>query len=387
MVSLRWFAKLAVASAICAVAAAGAIAGHARSDDGPGETTTFAPVTVGGVAPATGQWTPLTVSKPKLPIVAGGIPVDIDPVSKREDMTTTLAPLGDKNSYRMTIFNISNLGAINAFQWFPPTGVRVTKLLGSSAGHCTLTGLKGFGGKLFPTIVLYPNINCDRLDLKAPSCTCVGDGGNVSVSFVTDKPVAVGEGDLRLRAASLPLDRIPTYQGAPRARRIMRIATPAVAAGGLTASQRRAAQGVLDRLQDSNISEQVVALSRFVQEAPATCRIRRVSASAYRVYVFWIPWLAANPYVWLKMTVADDPATSTFRLGTAQPVLPGGRLKANGRAVNRRSVDTTLLSRYGPEQAKKSRQMMVSQGGDAYGKGSAVCQVLKNGALRLVSNR
>jgi hypothetical protein len=163
----------------------------------------------------------------------------------------------------------------------------------------------------------------------------------------------------------------------------MPIATRAVAAGGLTAAQRRAAQAVLDKLQDSNISEQVVALSRFVQEPPATCRIRRVSPSAYRVYVFWIPWLAANPYVWLKMTVTDDPATNAFRLGTAQPVLPGGRLKANGRAVNRRSVDTTLLSRYGPEQAKKSRQMMVSQGGDAFGKGSAVCQVLKNGALRL----
>ena len=54
------------------------------------------------------------------------------------------------------------------------------------------------------------------------------------------------------------------------------------------------------------------------------------------------------------MKVTEDPQTSTFHLGTAEPVLlPGGRLSANGRAVNPRSVDTTLLSRYGRETGQE----------------------------------
>ncbi len=119
----------------------------------------------------------------------------------------------------------------------------------------------------------------------------------------------------------------------------------------------------MDTLQNSNISLQLVAITNWVQNVPAACRVRLVSRnpSTYKVYVFWIPWLAAEPYVWLNMKVTDDPQTSTFHLGTAEPVLlPGGRLSADGRSVNPRSVDTTLLSRYGPQQARKSRQLLVA---------------------------
>ena len=108
--------------------------------------------------------------------------------------------------------------------------------------------------------------------------------------------------------------------------------------------------------------------------------------STFKVYVFWIPWLAATPYVWLNMNLTDDPRTSTFHLGTAQPVLPGGRLKRDGRTVNRASVDTTLLSRYGPEQARKSRQILRAHGGDVFAKPGARCQVLQNGSIRLLPN-
>ena len=116
----------------------------------------------------------------------------------------------------------------------------------------------------------------------------------------------------------------------------------------------------MDTLQNSNISLQLVTITRWVQSVPAACRIRLVSRnpSTYKVYVFWIPWLAAEPYVWLNMKVTDDPRTSTFHLGTSQPVLPGGRLSRNGRTVNRASVDTTLLSRYGAQQARKSQQIL-----------------------------
>ena len=133
--------------------------------------------------------------------------------------------------------------------------------------------------------------------------------------------------------------------------------------GGLTAHDRTAAQSALDELQNSNISLQLVTITRWVQSVPAACRIRLVSRNpnTYKVYVFWIPYLAAEPYVWLNMKVTNDPRTSTFHLGTSEPVLlPGGRLSANGRSVNPLSVDTTLLSRYGAQQARKSQETLRS---------------------------
>jgi hypothetical protein len=163
----------------------------------------------------------------------------------------------------------------------------------------------------------------------------------------------------------------------------------AVDSGGLTTPDRTAAQGALDELQNSNISLQLVAITRWVQKVPAACRIHLVSRNpnTYTVYVFWIPYLAAEPYVWLNMRVTNDPQTSTFHLGTSEPVLlPGGRLSTNGRAVNPLSVDTTVLSRYGPQQARKSHKTLVAHGGDVFAKPGATCQLLTNGSLRLLPN-
>ena len=83
------------------------------------------------------------------------------------------------------------------------------KVLGSSAGHCELSGLTGFGGNQFSTVLLYPNISCEQVDMKPPSCTCQGDGGTVDVSFVTDRSMsATGTARMisaRARAAPDPL--------------------------------------------------------------------------------------------------------------------------------------------------------------------------------------
>ncbi len=161
--------------------------------------------------PTTGQWAPISVARPNVPVIGGGIPIDIDPRLTRNDLSTTLTPLSGANHYGVTIANTSNLGAVNAFQWYPPTGVHIVKVVGSSEGHCTLTGLKGFGGNQFPTVVLYPNVFCDKLDLEPPSCTCLGDGGAVTISFLTEKAYGGGSGDIRLREASLVFDRVPVY--------------------------------------------------------------------------------------------------------------------------------------------------------------------------------
>ena len=94
-----------------------------------------------------------------------------------------------------------------------------------------------------------------------------------------------------------------------------------------------------------------------MQKVPAACRVHLVSGTRPHVlgYVFWIPYLAAEPYVWLNMRITGDPKPSTFHLGTSEPVLlPGGRLSANGRSVNQRSVDTTVLSRYGRRRRRRA---------------------------------
>jgi hypothetical protein len=160
-------------------------------------------------ASTTGPLAPLTIKRPSIPIIGGGIPVDLDPVVEPKYFSTALTFLPGTHRYRLTIYNASSLGAIHSFQWYPPTAVHITKVLGSTVGRCTLRALTGFGGNQFPTVVLHPNVLCDRLDLKPPSCICRGDGGAVTISFVTDKEFGAGDVDLRVRAATLAFHPIP----------------------------------------------------------------------------------------------------------------------------------------------------------------------------------
>jgi hypothetical protein len=159
--------------------------------------------------PTTGQLAPLTVRRPSVPVIGGGIPVDLEPVIEPTYFSTALTILPGTHRYRIAIANASNLGAINSFQWYPPIATRIVRLLGSSAGSCTLRGLKGFGGKQFPTLVLHQSVICDKLDLKPPSCTCRGDGGAVTISFVTNKEYLAGDVNLSVRTATLAFHRIP----------------------------------------------------------------------------------------------------------------------------------------------------------------------------------
>jgi len=167
------------------------------------------------------------------------------------------------------------------------------------------------------------------------------------------------------------------------------LAQGAVDSGGLTARERQAAQAALDGLQNSNISFQLLSITKWVQSVPAVCRVHLSSTSptTFEVYVFWIPWLAAEPYAWLNMDLTTDPHTSTFHLGTVEPVLSGGRLERNGRTISPGSIDTTLLSRYGPPQARKGREILTAHAGDVFSKPGAMCEVLQNGSLRLVRNK
>ena len=195
----RWRGHASVL-AVCALAVGGAIVALIVTEGGHQTTPR---------ASTTGPLSPITVKRPSVPIIAGGIPVDLEPVIEPKDFGTALTFLPGKHRYRITISNVSNLGAINSFQWYPPTKTHILKLLGSSAGNCTLRGLTGFGGNQFPGLVLHQNVLCDKLDLKPPSCTCRGDGGTMTISFVTDKEYLAGDVDLRVRTATLPFHRIP----------------------------------------------------------------------------------------------------------------------------------------------------------------------------------
>src|SRR4051812_12428123 len=75
-------------------------------------------------------------------------------------------------------------------------------------------------------------------------------------------------------------------------------ASDGVDSGGLTTGERNAAQSALDGLRSSNISFQLVTITQWVENVPAACRVRLVSRNpnTFEVYVFWTPWLAAEPY-------------------------------------------------------------------------------------------
>jgi hypothetical protein len=195
----RWRGRASVLVA-CAVAVGGAIAAFIVTEGGHQTTPR---------ASTTGPLAPITVTRPSVPIIGGGIPVDLEPLIERKDFGTTLTFLPGTHRYRITISNISSLGAINSFQWYPPTTLHIVKLLGNTKGDCTLRGLTGFGGNQFPTLTLHQNVLCDKLDLKPPSCTCLGDGGALTISFVTDKEFQAGDVDLRVRTATLVFHRIP----------------------------------------------------------------------------------------------------------------------------------------------------------------------------------
>jgi len=165
--------------------------------------------------PTTGAYVPITVPKPATGLMAMVQGVDPDSLSKVGTDVASVVSRGDgTNHYKLTILNTSSIGYIDSLYWAPPSGVTITKVTGSSAGHCALTGTSGFGGKLFPSVELYPKISCTGLGLKPPSCTCIADGGKVVISFVADTFPGLA-GAVGITSARPILKIIPSYQQTP----------------------------------------------------------------------------------------------------------------------------------------------------------------------------
>jgi hypothetical protein len=198
---LRSHSRLAGVLGVCVLAVVGVVVAATVAPAGGRGTSAIQ---------TTGDYAPISVQRPRLHILAGSLVSDPE-AGIQNNLTTALSQLPGSNRYRITVTNTSNIGFIDAFQWYPPTGIHIVKVLGSSAGRCELSGLTGFGGSQFQTVLLYPNISCEKVGLKPPTCTCQGDGGSVDVSFASDKPMSA-TGTSRMISARLVLHPIPSYE-------------------------------------------------------------------------------------------------------------------------------------------------------------------------------
>jgi hypothetical protein len=145
----------------------------------------------------------------------------------------------------------------------------------------------------------------------------------------------------------------------------------------LSGNDESAAQAALNALRGSNISRLLVSLSFRAGLPPAVCRVHLESSNplTLKVYVFWIPFIVAETYSWLSMTVTKNVSRDTFHLGAAAVVPPQGGPSP---------VYNTPLSAYGKRLDRLSGRVLLAHAGDVFSKPGASCQVLTNGSLRLV---
>ncbi len=183
--------------------------GKSTGSDTTATTDASAALSGVGTSATTDPNAPLTVPKPPL-IRDGGLILNEPDSADQEWLSAALSSLSGSHHYQVTVTNTSNIGFIDSFEWYPPSSVRVLKVTGSSVGHCTLTGLSGFGGNQFKTVILYPHILCDQVALKPPTCTCKGDGGSMTISFVLDRE-AFASGAARVVTARPVLKVIPSF--------------------------------------------------------------------------------------------------------------------------------------------------------------------------------
>jgi hypothetical protein len=89
------------------------------------------------------------------------------------DVVRTITP----GHYEVIVQNFSNIGFINSF-WFHTTNVKITKVVSSTMGTCTLLDDN--------------TISCDNMKLAPPKCTCQ-TGGIMKFRF-DGKPLAANHG-------------------------------------------------------------------------------------------------------------------------------------------------------------------------------------------------
>ncbi len=161
--------------------------------------------------PTTGPYAPIKAPPQPVAVVGGVLIGDLESSGMGGDLQIAVSPLPGPRRYQLTVTNTSSIGSVKAFQWFPSPGVRIVRVVGSTAGHCKLSGTSGLGGNQFKTVVLYPNITCDNVNLKPPSCTCRGDGGSAEISFIATQNAGLYPGSTRVMSMTPVLKIIPSY--------------------------------------------------------------------------------------------------------------------------------------------------------------------------------
>jgi len=160
-----------------------------------------------------------------------------------------------------------------------------------------------------------------------------------------------------------------------------------VDSGGLSLTDRNAAQEAMNALQASNIATQLVSMSTTAGLPPAACRVHLESRhpATFKVYVFWVPFVGPSSYTWLDMTITKNSAGDKFHLGSQAATLPSG-FTLRGKTAIPIASNYDPLSMGGVRQERKNRAVLMAHAGDAFAKPGANCQVLMNGYLRLLPN-
>jgi hypothetical protein len=145
----------------------------------------------------------------------GGVYVDDVTTNLVGAPTVTLLRLPGVNHYQLRVTNVSGIGFLNGFEWYPPVGLQIAKVLRTSVGHCVTSGTHGLGGSQFSTVVLNPDLACTEMNLKPPTCTCKYDGGSAEISFVTSGQALYtgGSGASRMTSMTPVLKIIPSEVG------------------------------------------------------------------------------------------------------------------------------------------------------------------------------
>ena len=119
--------------------------------------------------------------------------------------TETIVRRLSPTHFQLTVTNLSGYGFINSFTW-ATADEPIKAVTGSSVGVCTLSG---------------GEISCRSMRLRPPSCTCKGDGGRITVDFVTSADPSenathhrsMGAGGLTVDTVTPTIFRIPSSVG------------------------------------------------------------------------------------------------------------------------------------------------------------------------------
>jgi hypothetical protein len=194
--------RAAVLAGFCLLAVAGAAVAILATRGGDGTVA----------LPTTGEYVPIAPPKITVPLVGGVLLGDLPRAGVGGDLDVLLT-LGQRpRQYQLTVTNISSIGFVKAFQWFPSSELRILEVTSSTSGRCRLSGTRGFGGNQFKTVLLHPNILCDQVNLKPPTCTCMSDGGTETITFVAAQDKVFGSGgQARVMRMRPIVDIIPSY--------------------------------------------------------------------------------------------------------------------------------------------------------------------------------